>query len=131
MLTGELAEFLQDRGYGILGTNILYRVTPTPDDIIVVAQTPGDTPITVKGRSGPVMERPRFQITVRALNASNAEILAYRIYHDLTNFKGELGGVGYAKILPLQGPYWLRQDESRRTEFINTYQAWKQPSPTE
>jgi Bacteriophage minor capsid protein len=130
MLTGEIADFLQDRGYGLLGTNILYSMPTSPDDVIVITQTPGDTPITVKGKVGPVLDRPRFQITVRALVPSTAELIAYSIYKDLTRFRGEINGIAYSNVIPLQEPFWLRRDESRRTEYTNTYQAWKQPSPT-
>ena len=130
-VSNEIAEFLQDRGFGILGTDIFFQMPTSPDRAIAILETPGDAPITCKRRIGPVLERPRFQITVRDLSYADADRLSGRIYRELMGFHGIINGIGYSRILALQSPFWLRRDESRRTEFVNTYQAWKQPSLVE
>jgi ABC-type Fe3+-hydroxamate transport system substrate-binding protein len=131
VLLDEIAAFLSDRGYGTVGANILFSTPATPDRVVVLTEYPGDEPVHVKRRVGPVIERPRFQVTTRDLDAAAARLLAERIYRDLTGFYGEINGVAYSRILALQPPFFLMRDESRRTSFNNNYRVWKQPSPIE
>lgn len=125
----EIQDRLAAAGFGTPGVDLFTRLTEEPNEQVGVADYPGEAPLDMK--TGPVTESPRFQVAVRALSESAAREKAYAIFEHLATFGGgELSGVPYQWIRPLQSPFFLERDGKGRTTYVANYQVQKQLSPT-
>lgn len=131
MVAEEVATFLQEQGYGTLGTNIFLTFPNLPDDAISVSEYPGEPPVHVRGRKEPSMERPRVQVLVRSKSYRTARARAERIFRLLNGYSGPVSGVGYALISAVQSPFFLSQDEGGRYRIVANYSVLKELSPVE
>jgi len=125
----EVQDRLSALGFGTPGVDIFTRLTEEPDEQIGVADYSGEAPLDIK--TGPTVESPRFQVAVRSTSESGARERAYAIFSHLAQFRGgELGGVSYQRIKPLQSPFFLERDGKGRATYICNYQVQKLLSPT-
>lgn len=100
-----------------------------PDMAVLIGEYPGEAGVHVKDLKEPVLERPRFQIQVRAKRYPDARLLAERVYRFLNGYRGDLGSVYYSRIEALSPPAFLRWDESGRALVVCNYKANKERSP--
>lgn len=116
----DVATLLASKGLGVLGTNIGTEYPPSPDDFLTVRAYGGEAPETSKG-TGPLLRRPRVQISCRSKSARAAGERAELAYGHLAGFHGEISGTGYT-IRALGEPFSLGRDESERERVVCNYE---------
>lgn len=129
-LQSEVAALLEARGVGTRGVDLFDNgLTPAPDAQVAIQEYGGDAPEFLHDRDGVGYELRRFQLSVRAPSFDAAQLLAEAAHGVLTGVRNTtLSGTWYRRIVPLQSPFPLGQDQNGRHRFACNYRAEKRPS---
>jgi len=122
-LPSDIAEYLEDEGFGTVGTNIMIGDMPdSPDTCIAVNPGPGSPPDLVwEG------EYPSCQIRVRNPTFLNAYSTAYEIMTTLHTLTYQtLEGTLYYYISAKNSPQPLGRDANKRFEFVVNFDVTKE-----
>jgi hypothetical protein len=113
-----VGNYLEDRGFGTLGTNIFLGILPeTPDVCIGVFESAGVSPMFTMGTAGIEVDKPSIQLQVRSTrddyptardNAENAR----RLLAEVANQTIE--GIRILRIEPTGSVLPLGVDENHR-----------------
>lgn len=117
-LPEDVADWLEDNGYGTVSVDIFVaRMPPTPDEVIVVVENPGGPPDHAFGRTTMVIDAPMIQIAVRGTpdGWDVARDVAYGVYEELDS-GGSFDG-GSTQVKASGTPAYLGPDELERPEF--------------
>jgi hypothetical protein len=130
VLLEELGQRLQALGHGTLGVDLfIYQLPDEPDSCVALRGYEGPEPVYTQGTALPTFERPRFQLTARALEVGTAMTAAWAAWKELSRIKNELiGGAWYLSVHPLQSPFLLERDENNRWVAAANFEAWKEVS---
>lgn len=116
-------------GVGVAGTTLFIgRGLPdTPDACVALQQYAGDAPIDTLGQAvgTAAIQRPRVQVTARALTVSAAETKAKACFAALHNYQGTLNGTRYLRIQALQDVFLMRLDKNNRVVYGANFEVWK------
>lgn len=119
----DLIKLLVSKGLGTLGQNIGTEFSSVSDDYLVVRAYGGEAPESAKG-TGPLLRRPRVQISCRSKSLRAAEERAELAYKHLAGFHGVIEGKGYT-IRALGEPFPLGRDEDGRERVVCSYEILK------
>jgi Bacteriophage minor capsid protein len=126
----DIGLFLQTQGLGTLATDIFKGRLPEDapgagvlDEIIALFAVPGQGPVRVHSLVGPGVEQPVVQVRLRGSASAGGvtamwtrAMQAFIALDSVTN--QTINGVFYQKILALQSPFSLPEDEWRRPTLI-------------
>ncbi|RIH93989.1 hypothetical protein Mgrana_00075 [Meiothermus granaticius NBRC 107808] len=107
-----------------VGTNLFLLEMPDQPDNAASLTPYGGGQGVLKGERGlPIDELPRFQVRVRHRSPPIAEAWARSLYEALHVRLSPVGSTPYLYLEPLQPPYYLEKDASRRTVYVFNVEA--------
>lgn len=131
MLLDDIASYLQTQGLGTLAVDLFLGTSPPdPDATIVIREYGGGQPVFLATGGEPAYEYPRFQLTCRGVDYVSARDRAERCYRALSRIANQQVGTSwYLRVVPLQSPFPVGQDESDRELMVANFEAIKALSP--
>ena len=92
---------------------------PSPDAVTVLYEYAGGEPRETMGAdSSPAIVNPRVQVVTRAATYPDARARALLAYQKLVLIANEtVNSTYYARVVPVQEPFFLARDESERVLF--------------
>src|SRR5262245_20410728 len=134
----DLGKFLQDNGFGVLGTSIFLGSVPqdapgagVQDQILALLEAPGMPPEHVHDILGPAVEQARIQCRWRGSphgyeTARGMAGAAFTLLDSVIN--QTINGVFYRRIMALEGPFALPPDEWQRPIVLFEILCQKDPA---
>lgn len=125
----DVADYLEAEGLIEAGEYFISEVPNTPNDIVVLHETPGLAPGFVHGKIGAAYEYPRLRVITRSANYETAYSKAHAIFRILSNVANlDLGPdeVRYLRISPMGSPAQTQRDGNDRVLIIAEYQVMKE-----
>lgn len=102
----------------LLSSSTKYGQIPdSPNDVLLLNFTGGNTPTRSLGRSKPTRREPGIQLLVRNSNYLNAVSEINRCIDILLDVNGEIGGKHITKITQFSDVLNLGRDDKNRYEF--------------
>lgn len=112
----DLGDYLEDEGLGVLASTLFLGSQPDdPDQILSVAQYPGNPPAYVQDSDTPTRERPQIHVAARAVKFEDADDLAMRAWLALSRVHNTIiNSVRYLWVRPNTSPALIRRDTNDR-----------------
>ena len=141
MVLDDLAIYLQAQGLGMRGTTIFEGRLPADapgggvaDALIVLFPVPGLSPLHVHSIVGPGVEQPVVQVRIRGGTTQGAYAAmwatAEQAFVALDSISNQaINGTFYQRIMALQSPFALPEDEYGRPTLIFNVRCVRE-SPT-
>ncbi|HXK30834.1 MAG TPA: minor capsid protein [Candidatus Binatia bacterium] len=123
MILDDLGDYLSTGGLGLTsGTNLFLGTWPdAPDTACAIYETGGFFPIhTMSASAGnAAVERPRVQITTRAVKYQTARQLMHNVFQRLDGVSNQtIGSTRYLSIVAVSSPAAMGTDASGRARFV-------------
>jgi len=131
----EIVEKLEQLGLGTFSgeprTLFLDEMPEDPDVCGAVFETGGSPPEFGFGEEGIKFENPTIAIWFRgeAHDSAGPHAKIRQAYSELSKIQAEdVGSTPYLEVTPLQPPFILERDDSRRVIWTFNFLAYKEPS---
>lgn len=122
MIADDFIQWLENKGFGIVGTNLFDNFQPLdPDNCITAFDV--DSP-QIDESSSLKIDQFGLQIITRNASKAQAKTILYNIHKSFIGFGGESlvnGGNIVSAVFIDQPPRAIGKDEKNRTEYAVTY----------
>lgn len=131
MLQDDIAAILLAAGTGTPGTDLQFGVlsdTPVSDIALMVYGGSDGTYVEGGDLTTPVVEYPRFSVSVRNPDQQAAWVKARAIRTALRGYSGTVNGTTYLTIKQIGDLGEIPEDGTLGYRVVGSYEAWKPPS---